>query len=255
MTNQNIYEIELPSSSSEIQNYPKKIKISTLTVQAFKLYSNLTSDNFMSVLKDVLSVCIQDKDIKAGNLKFNDAFYLLLWLRINSALPGNSDELTYDVTCQNNHSFKHTTKLSGIEIRKLDGYTEPVKIKLNSFPDQSVFLKILSFDEEIELVTLIKNNDPLYSENMQTIRAAYSINASLSLKEKLRFLDSLNDISDLAAILDFIEKYSNWGFTYIDRRVKCPECGSESDAVLPLTPDIFIPILQYSGYFEKSRVT
>ena len=260
MTNTNVYEVELPSSGSTIPDYPKKLTVSTLTVQAFKLYAGINDTNILSVLKDIVKICVQDKNFDVGKLKFQDFMFLVMWLRINSSIPGCDSNYEYQVTCtcrddkDTPREFTRKVSLSDIPITPLVGYIEPSLVKLYSDPTQTLGLKILALDDEIEIFNLTKANDPLIQSNLQTIRSAYSITSPIPVLDRVKYIDSFTDIRDLASILDFTNKYAEWGFSFRDKDVVCPYCKKSETMVIPLQTDIFVPTLLADGYFEKSRV-
>jgi predicted Zn-ribbon and HTH transcriptional regulator len=249
-----ISEVELPSSLCSIPDYPKKVSISTLNVKAFKIYSNITeSSNMISVLKEIASICVKDCDV--GKLKFQDFMFLVMWLRINSAIPGCNNEFEYTAVCPDcGHEFQRKVDLTTIPINSLKDYKEPELIQLYS-EDQKIGLKILSTDEEIQLFNLLRDEDPLIKDNVSIIRAGFTIHSNnMSIRDKLHFLNSLTDVKDLASILGFIEKYSEWGFSFKDMNVKCPKCSKSNTLVLPLQSGLIIPTISTDGYFERARV-
>lgn len=257
MTNSNIFEVQLPSFQANIPNYPKRVRISTLTVQSFKLYATINESNMFSVMKNILNLCIVEPKFDIGSLKFQDFMYLSMWLRINSAIPGSSNEYEYQATCSHcGKEFKRKCDLSKIPIDYLSSeYKEPEKINLYSEEGQTLDLRILSLDDEIELFNMINSEDKLIRDNAQTIRSAYSIQSNYPLKDKVVFIDSLTDVRDLATIIDFQNTYSEWGFSFKDNEVSCPHCKKFNHLVIPLSFDTLVPKLQTDGYFKKSRVT
>ena len=232
MVNSNVHDVVLPSNGCINESYPKVVKMSSLTVAAFKLYSTITKDNVLFVLKEIVQECCKD-NIDVGALKDKDVEFLIMWLRINSAIPGSDHNYTYQRTCKNGHTSERTVNLSDIQVNQLADYSEPQKINLQS-TGSTLELRLLSIDDEIEIGDRLLDNPKLKS-SVNVLRAAFAINTRLPYEEKLKYINSLTSVEDLAAILDFLTVFSRWGFSFIDKTVKCDKCDNTG-----YTSDLFI---------------
>lgn len=233
------------------------IKIREYAAPEESLISSANRDNMQRVISAVLAKCVEG-DFDIGILTSEDAYFLLIWLRINSY---SSDYEVVELTCPNCDSklpSPYTIDLSKLEVAYLeDNVKEPLEILLPK-TGLKVSLKVIRRADEVAVqdraVEYLQFRG-VEGDPVDALRRAYSISKIVTSDgEEVIDRPSIEDLcvnvlygSDSLYIDTELEKFTHGVDPNI--LVDCKRCSGQFPIIIPPTIEFFRP----SRFIQRSE--
>ncbi len=231
--------VELPSRGIPYRWRDGKVSIRPMTAREEKLIATANENTYMSVIDRVIGNCLKEPQIDPEELTEGDRSFILLWLRINSYFP----EYRVELDCAKcRRGFLTTVDLSSIPVKFLsENVSEPYEVLIGK---HKIGLRFLRGRDEKNLTKLEtelaqKGGDP---SDRYIFRYALSImlidGEEVDLLTAKTFIESLTG-RDLARLRKALKEMEHG--VIFEKRIRCPLCGRESDFVIPITAEFFLP--------------
>lgn len=247
--------VELPSRGKLYANPSLKdgwIHIREYAAPEEALLAQINRENVQQVLNSLLDSCIKGNEIKAEELTSEDAFYLLVWLRVNSYATPSYD---VDVTCSHRDCGMgpdvYSVNLSTLKIDYLNQeIKEPLVITL---PKTKLVVEINCMRRGIELRAQKRQGDVrkwkrYKGDPAELLKRAYSI-VKVSSPNRSEETSDILEIENLclnilpsvdSLYLDTqLERFKHG--VDINTTVTCHYCQRDIPVVIPPGPEFFRP--------------
>ena len=215
------------------------------------LLAQINRENVNQALNNIMDNCIQGKEIKAEELTTEDAFYLLVWLRINSYGPSYD----IDVICPHRDCGmgpdSYTVNLANLTVNYFEGnIIEPLVITL---PKTKLIVEVNCMRRRTELRAQKRQEDvkkwkQYKGDPAELLKRAYSI-VKVSAPDGSDETNNILEIENLclnilpsvdSLYLDTqIEKFKHG--VDINTSVTCHYCQRDIPVIVPPGPEFFRP--------------
>lgn len=246
--------VELPSRGKLYANPALQdgwIHIRQYAAPEEALLAQVNRENVQQVLNNILDNCLKGDDVKAEELTTEDAFYLLVWLRVNSYGPSYD----VDVVCSHRDCGmgpdSYTVNLANLKINYLDGdVKEPLVVTL---PKTKLIVEINCMRRKTELRAQKRQEDVkkwkgVKGDPAELLKRAYSIVKVVAPDQSEETTDIL-EIEDLclnnlpsADSLHLDNALENFKHGVdINTTLTCHYCQRDIPVVVPPGPEFFRP--------------
>lgn len=218
--------VKLPSYKCSPDNYPKEVRIKPLNIKSIRKISSMNQSNGVQIIEAVLNDLV-DTDVK--ELYQKDIEFLILWLRMNSRFSDTSPNIIpLGYTCPNcNIKDSKNIDLSKIEIKELNGYKEPVVVKLPS--GIIVKQRLLKLKDLLD-ISITKEESTIFELVASTLVSANEKEFNI-FEEKMTFIDNLESVEDFVILSKFFEEF-DYGFPS-SLEIECQNCKTKFNVTLP----------------------
>lgn len=223
------FKVNLPSRCKVYDVDPASITIRTLKGKDEKIIAEITSDNLVLKMNQLLENVLEGIDPR--KLTLGDRQYLLLWLATNSY----GKDYPVEVVCEGcGQLISVTVDLSKLEVEYLpEDYSEPYEVQLSD--GKSVYLRLFRVEDEMDILEWESQG-----KNSWLYRYALTlVDESKNIIEKMKFLEDL-EAKDLAKIRAFHEKFDHGPI--MESKYECPYCGFKGVMAVPFRIEMVFPI-------------
>lgn len=223
------FKVNLPSRCRVYDVDPASITIRTLKGKDEKIIAEITSDNLVLKMNQLLENVLEGIDPR--KLTLGDRQYLLLWLAANSY----GKDYPVDTICEGcGQQISEVVDISQLEVQYLpEDFAEPYEVKLSD--GSSVFMRLFRVEDELSILEW-----EAQGKNSWLYRYALTIvDQSKNVLEKIEFLENL-EARDIAKIRAFHEKFDHGPI--MESKYECKYCGFKGVMDVPFRIEMVFPI-------------
>ena len=226
------FSLELPSNGKRISFRPFLVKEEKALLMATQ--SEDTTD-MIETIKDVISACVLDDNVKIEDLPYFDLEYIFLNIRAKSV--GEIVKLEYRHTGGRNYQGIECEEVTPVEIN-----LERVTVEKNEKHSNKIQLDDkLGLEmryptiNDIKIITEGKTEMDMLAKCILSVYDNENVYEPDNLQDSIEFIESLNN-SQFSKIMEFIDTMPKLKHTF---SYKCRGCGQEDKVTLEGMADFF----------------
>lgn len=226
--------LELPSKG--MLDYPAEVEYRDIMVRDEEVLASASVETYAKTLNSVLKSVLNDCPFYE-QLTIFDRDFILIWLWANNY--GITKDV--EIQCQHcQHKEVKTVDLTEFPVTDLrDNIVVPFTVPLNSGSANSIDIRLLTVEDEMEIESYMNKNKKADFE-ITSLVASIDTGFRMSLADKMKWARDNISSKEMAIIRDF-HRYFKYGADDTIEHV-CSECEGVTRGPLPFqTEDILRP--------------